>query len=377
MKWSLWIGKYFGIDVYLHVTFLLLLGFIGLVDWAIMPGFFVLYVALFGCVLLHEYGHALMARRYGVPTRDITLLPIGGVARLERMPDTPWQEFMVAVAGPAVNVVIAALLLPVVMWNGGLSEGFFTTLGLTGSAYEALLKVNLSLIAFNLLPAFPMDGGRVLRSLLAMRMDYARATNIAARVGQGMALVFGAVALFTGQFLLGVIAFFVWTGAAQENRYARMRGLFRNATAADAMLPATVWLEPNDTLHRALHLRQTRPQAAYPVIQAGNPVGLVVAEDLERFGASRYLAAPVSSAMRATNLHVLSADTPLEEVLSRMQAHESPVAVVERDGALAGLLTVGEIGDYLEQRATAGRPPVPQPALRVVPPPLPDEARSV
>jgi Zn-dependent protease/CBS domain-containing protein len=379
MKWSLWIGKYFGIDVYLHVTFLLLLGFFGLVDRAVMPGFFVLVLALFGCVLLHEFGHALTARRFGIPTRDITLLPIGGVARLEKMPDSPWEEFLVAIAGPAVNVVIAALLLPVVLLDGGIGPDFFTTPGITGSSFsEALLKVNLSLIAFNLLPAFPMDGGRVLRALLAMKMDHAKATNIAARVGQGMAVVFGIVAFHYMQPVLGLIAFFVWSGAARENRYAQVKDVFRGVTAADAMQPAFGWLEPNDTLSRAVHVHQTFPQAAYPILHDGHPVGLMLPEDLVAAVSTHYLTAPVATAMRSGEVLVVSVDDGLEDVLMKMQGHETPLALVEQNGVMAGILTSANIAGYFEIHGAMARfhPPAGS-GSTTMPPPLPDSARSV
>ncbi|MDB2497393.1 site-2 protease family protein, partial [Verrucomicrobiales bacterium] len=196
MKWSLKLGRLFGIDVYLHFTFLLLLGFLGLYYWrsthevagALEGVSFIL--ALFACVLLHEFGHSLMARRYGIKTRDITLLPIGGVARLEKIPEEPVRELWVALAGPAVNVVIAALLFIGLLATGGLSSTQeFTESG--GSFFQRLLVVNLIIVAFNLLPAFPMDGGRVLRALLAFKMGRRRATIIAANVGQVMAIGFG------------------------------------------------------------------------------------------------------------------------------------------------------------------------------------------
>lgn len=175
MKWSWKLGRFAGIDVYIHTTFLLLIGFIGVSYWlqerslAAVVGGIGFILALFLCVVLHEYGHALTARRYGISTRDITLLPIGGVARLERMPDEPRQELWVALAGPAVNVVIAAALFGWLFINGSLMP--LETLSVTsGSFLERLMLVNITLVAFNLLPAFPMDGGRVLRALLATRL---------------------------------------------------------------------------------------------------------------------------------------------------------------------------------------------------------------
>src|SRR3989338_8779962 len=207
MKWSTRIGTFAGIDVYVHTTFLILIAWVAFAHWqtghsaaAAMEGV-AFILALFGCVVLHEFGHALTARRFGIKTRDITLLPIGGLARLERMPDDPRQELWVALAGPAVNVVIAAALffslrLTASLWS--LSDA--ARVG--GGVVSQLMWVNVVLVAFNLLPAFPMDGGRVLRALLARRLAYARATQIAATVGQGMAILFGVVGLFSNPMLM-------------------------------------------------------------------------------------------------------------------------------------------------------------------------------
>ena len=201
MKWSWKIARLWGIDVYVHATFLLILAWVAYSYWVqferlnAVVGGILFILALFACVVLHEYGHALMARRFGVKTRDITLYPIGGVARLERIPEKPIEELWVALAGPAVNVVIAILLGAYLVGTGAFQlSGLFSMT--SGSFLPRLLAVNVMLVAFNLIPAFPMDGGRVLRALLAMRMDHLQATQIAATVGQGMAFVFGFVGLF-------------------------------------------------------------------------------------------------------------------------------------------------------------------------------------
>jgi Zn-dependent protease len=173
----------------------------------------VLFVtAIFGCVVLHEFGHALAARLFGIGTRDVTLLPIGGIARLDRMPDDPRQELWVALAGPAVNVAVAGLLG---IWL------FLTGLG-TGSFAASLLSVNLAMVVFNMLPAFPMDGGRVLRALLSRRIGHVRATETAARIGRGAAIVFGLLGLLWSPMLI-LIAVFIWFGAGQEAEFTRRR----------------------------------------------------------------------------------------------------------------------------------------------------------
>jgi Zn-dependent protease len=222
MAWSFRLGRFFGIPVNVHVTFLLLLAVLAFGDLvrggvgAAVAGT-VWLLLVFGSVLLHEFGHALAARRFGIETRDVTLLPIGGLARLERMPATPRHELWIALAGPAVNLAIAAL---VAIWLVLTGQSVGAPLG--GTLLSGLLAVNVGLLAFNMLPAFPMDGGRVLRALLGERLGQLRATEIAATVGRGMAVVFGLLGLIANPLLV-LIAFFVWFGAGAELQAARAR----------------------------------------------------------------------------------------------------------------------------------------------------------
>ena len=226
MRWSLKVASISGIEVRIHLTFLLFLAWIGFSYYRVagLPGAVqgVLFIlALFACVLLHEFGHAFAARAFGIATPDITLLPIGGVARLNRIPDKPWQEFVVAIAGPLVNVVIALALIFVVHGSAEVRQLEY----LENPRVELLTRlasINVMLVLFNLIPAFPMDGGRILRALLAMAMPYARATQIAAWIGQVLAVCFGIFGLF-GNPLLILIAFFIFAGAQQETEMARRR----------------------------------------------------------------------------------------------------------------------------------------------------------
>jgi Zn-dependent protease len=225
MKWSWRIGRLAGIALYVHATFVLLLAWVAYREYsfgiAAVATAFVYIVALFAIVVLHELGHALTARRYGIRTRDIILLPIGGVARLERMPRDPRQELLVALAGPAVNVAIAIMLYVAVRLTGAPPSADLYAVDILASTRAFLYQlviVNVMLAVFNLLPAFPMDGGRVLRALLAMRMSsYARATAIAARIGRALAVVLGFVGVyeFRNPFWV-LIALFVWIGAGSE-----------------------------------------------------------------------------------------------------------------------------------------------------------------
>src|SRR5688572_16696344 len=219
MKWSWRVGSITGIGLYIHATFLLLLAWVAIGEYqssgsagAALNG--VLFVlAVFATVVLHELGHALAARQYGIPTRDITLLPIGGVARLERMPRDPKQELWVALAGPLVNVAIAAALFMVLEAIRISGTSFLAS---QAAFLRPLMWINLFLIAFNLLPAFPMDGGRVLRALLARRLEYVRATRIAARIGQVMALVFLLASYPMSNPMLALIGVFIFIGARNE-----------------------------------------------------------------------------------------------------------------------------------------------------------------
>jgi Zn-dependent protease len=229
MRWSLKIAKLAGIDIFIHFTFFILLTWVAFIQWKLNGSFgaafsgIVFILAIFTCVVLHELGHALTAKKYGIKTKDIILLPIGGVARLEKMPSQPIQELWVALAGPAVNVGIATLLAVYLWVTNTFTPDNQITIA-TVPSVERIMGVNIFLILFNMIPAFPMDGGRVLRALLATRLAYIRATRISANLGQGIALLFGVIGLFYNPILL-FIAFFVWMGAAQETRMVRMKSV--------------------------------------------------------------------------------------------------------------------------------------------------------
>jgi Zn-dependent protease/predicted transcriptional regulator len=380
MKWSFKLGRILGIDVYIHFTFLLLLGFIGLSQALAGGGLpaavnsMIFFLCLFGCVLLHEYGHALMARRYGIPTKDITLLPIGGVARLERMPDKPMQELWVALAGPAVNVVIAAALGAWLTLTNTWEP--ISALGVTkGGLAERLLGVNIFLVLFNLLPAFPMDGGRVLRSLLALRMPYARATRIAARIGQGMAALFGFAGLFGNPMLL-LIALFVWIGAAQEAAAVEMKSSFAGVRVREAMLTDFRSLSPSQPLGDAARLLLAGSQQDFPVIQNGEVVGVLAHTGLIEALRERGVDTLVGEIMERS-FHARSADEDLDVALGRLEPGQATLLPVMWNRQLVGLLTAENVGEfYMIRRALAGgvgsRPPAP-PVIRiprVMPPPL-------
>ncbi|MEE8138129.1 MAG: site-2 protease family protein [Thermoanaerobaculia bacterium] len=360
MKWSWKIGELAGIGVYVHATFLILIGWVGLVHWKAeqsveaVAGGVGFILALFGCVVLHELGHALVARRYGIRTRDITLLPIGGVARLERIPEEPRQELAVALAGPAVNVAIAvALGLFHVLLHGPVPLGHLGVA--TGPFLERLLIVNVFLALFNLLPAFPMDGGRVLRAFLATRMVYTRATQIAAGVGQAMAFVFGFLGLFTNPFLL-FIAFFVWLGASQEAAMVQMRSSLGGIPVSRAMLTDFEALAPGDRLARAVELTLAGAQKDFPVLDGTGVVGVLRHGDLLA-GISRLgPGARVAEAMR-TDIEPLHPHEMLKTAFERLQNCDCRTMPVLHNGRLVGLLTLDNLGEFMLIQGALGRNP--------------------
>jgi Zn-dependent protease/predicted transcriptional regulator len=366
MKWQWKLGRFAGIDVYVHATFLLLIGWVGYSHWlehqnwvAVLDG--ILFIlAIFLCVVLHEYGHALTARKYGIKTRDITLYPIGGVARLERMPDKPIEELWVALMGPAVNVIIGALLFAYLYLSRGLVPMNELTIA-SGSFLERLMAVNIWLVLFNLIPAFPMDGGRVLRAILAMRMDYVRATQIAANIGQGLAFLLGFIGLFSNPFLL-FIAFFVWIGASQEASMVQMKNSISGIPVARAMLTDFKTLSPSDNLSQVVALILAGSQHDFPVVDANGKVAGILDHDSFMRGLTQHgQSAPVMDFVRR-DLPAVDSHEMIEMVLMRLQESGSKTLPVTHAGQLVGLITLENITEYLMIRSAlkaANR--VPQP----------------
>jgi Zn-dependent protease/predicted transcriptional regulator len=354
MRWSWKIGSFRGIKVYMHATFLLLVGFVvlshrsaGASAQQTLEGVgFIL--ALFACVVLHEFGHALMAARYGIRTRDITLLPIGGLARLEHMPDDPRQELWVALAGPAVNVVIAGLLFVAIRLTGVAAP--LDQLTVTGGPIlERLLVVNIVLAAFNMLPAFPMDGGRVLRAMLATRMEYTRATQIAAHIGQAMALVFGFVGLFHNPLLV-FIALFVWIGATQEASMVQLKSSLAGIPVARAMTTHFERLAPRDPLSHAVEQTIAGSQQDFPVMEGGRVVGILTRQDLLAGLAQHGKDAPVEGSMQH-EVRSVEASQMLEGALGCLREGACHAVTVMRNGELVGLVTMDGVGEFVAIQA--------------------------
>jgi Zn-dependent protease len=289
MRFSLKIARLAGIDVFVHWTFLILIVWVvysqmnqgQTFEESLWSVWFIL--ALFACVVLHELGHALTARRYGIQTRNIILLPIGGVANLEKMPDNPVQELKVALAGPAVNVVIAALLFVILYLTDGFPDPESISEKITLATFlPALLVVNIMLVVFNLIPAFPMDGGRVLRALLSMRFGRARATGIAAQLGQFLGIAFVVIGLFMGQFLLPIIGIFIYLGAGAESNYEAVRSVLANFKVGDVVMRNFTTLHAWERIDKAVQLLLDGQDKDFLVEEDNVIIGVLTREDIIR-----------------------------------------------------------------------------------------------
>jgi len=363
MRWSWKIATVAGIPIRIHVTFVALLVWLfgagaskGLVHAALGVGF---VLSAFACVVLHEYGHALMGRRYGVVTRDITLLPIGGVARLDRIPRRPGQEVAIALAGPLVNVVIAGALVLFMRFSPGVYDLGDPHL-LDRSFAARLFFFNVAVVGFNLIPAFPMDGGRVLRALLATRLDYVRATRIAANVGQGLALIFAVLGLLGPNPFLVLIALFVFLAAGQESSAVQMQSVFDGVPVRQAMITDFRALRADDPVSRAVELLLAGHQQDFPVLAGPNgdpPVGILARSDLLQALAAGKTEARVGDVARR-DCEPARPDEMLEDVFRRMQQGGVPsIAVVEPGRGIVGMVTLENIGEFAMIQAALHRGP--------------------
>ncbi|MDM4017153.1 site-2 protease family protein [Roseiconus lacunae] len=360
MNGSYRLGKFAEIDVYVHWTFLLLLAWVG--GSAVWGGAtlaaaianIVLVICVFACVLAHEYGHALAARFYGIPTHDITLLPIGGVARLREIPERPREELVVAIAGPAVNVVIAGALAIVLAVLGSplIPAAILEGAGGFVPFLQSLMVINVMLVAFNLIPAFPMDGGRMLRAALAMKLNRIRATDIAASVGQVLAFGLGFLGLFGNPFLI-LIAVFVFFGARAEAQHVRSTTLVRDLPVRAAMIAHMQTTQGDDHL---LHLRDLLldgSQQDFPVLdEHGQVIGLIYRSDIVSGLQRGMLHACVHTMMRPAEDVAAAPSDSLRSAMVRLQESDVPALLVINDGRLVGLLTRENIAELLIFRET-------------------------
>ena len=352
---SFLIGRIAGIKILIHWTFLLLLGFIvfsemrkGSSTAAILAtiGF---VLALFACVVLHELGHSLMAKRYGIETRKITLLPIGGVASLERIPENPKQELWVALAGPAVNVAIALLLYPFVSSFGSFSEQGVGNVATTQGFLYSLFRVNVVLVLFNAIPAFPMDGGRVLRALLALQLGRIRATNIAAILGQVIAIGFIFFGLFNNPFLV-LIGIFVYFGARSENVVVQHQDLLKDYTVRNAMMTNFVTLAPTDTVRDAADKLISGSDQDLIVVDNNQAVGVMTRLLIINSLRENLLNTSVTEVMDR-NFDTVQISDRLTEVYANAQRKPNAFYPVLENQQLRGVIDITNINEFLTIRA--------------------------
>ncbi len=374
MRGSLKIFTWFGIPVFVHWSFGLIFFYIlwhaysnslSPVDTAWVSG---LFMAIFGCVLLHEYGHALAARRYGVRTRDIVLMPIGGMARLERMPEKPLQEFVVAIAGPMVNMVIFLLMVIGIsvlaqpeqleaIRAAVLAETTGEPIEETGIEVSKLLQYsinfaisNLILVVFNMIPAFPMDGGRVLRALLSMRIGRARATRIASWIGQGFAVLFAIWGIYSGNFMLAILGFFVIYAARSENDMVQTESVLGRFKVSDLMRPEFTRLQSNDWMMNAIETLQHGLERHFLVFDLyGQLVGLLEESDILAAQRKPDVTAAVSKYMQKTEAVLLDESLLRVHHLIRQRGY-GLVAVMDADQQLVGVIDEAGLNYFLKNR---------------------------
>lgn len=353
-KNSLYIGQVAGIRIYIHWTFLILIGWIvfsnlsrGLgtneIIWSVL---FIL--TIFGCVTLHELGHALAAKRFHIKTRDITLLPIGGVAQMESIPEKPKEELIVALAGPAVNLVIFLVLYLVIPRPTAAEMEQLASIGPDNFLF-ALMFVNMWLALFNLIPAFPMDGGRVFRALLAFRMNRSRATRIAAGLGQMLAIGFVFLGFYYNPFLI-FIGLFIFLGAQAEAQQTETQSLLRGFTVRDALLKEVPGIEAGATIRDAAD-QLLQGQNKYFLVKNGDkPDGTLGRDEIIKALGELGDQAPVRQAMRKELLY-LSPEMPIEEAWKKMQEEKQPFALVSAGDRIVGALDMDNIAEFVMIRS--------------------------
>ncbi len=353
MRWSLNVGKIFGISFRIHITFFLLLIFIfasvlnerGL-NQALLAVLFI--CAVFACVVIHEVGHSLFAKRFGKTPKSITLLPIGGVAAIEEMPEKPLQEITMAIVGPIINLIIAAVIYAFVgRWTGIGVPNLFPDSAQT--FFANLIGINIILAIFNLIPAFPMDGGRVLRGLLAMKMEYLRATAVAVMIGQAISIFFVFFGLFYNWWL-ALIGIFLYIGAGSERQQAVLHSLLNKVPVSEAMATEFLTLRPEAPLSEALEHFHHGCHQDFPVIGDFGLEGVLTRDRILASIHEKGVNVPVSEVMDR-DFAAVKSDSSLDEVYKTLAANrKSSVAVID-DGRVVGIVCMDDISRYFMIRA--------------------------
>lgn len=351
MKWSLFLGKPLGIKLYIHWTFLILIGWVvfsqysngGDLQAALWAVLFVL--AVFACVTLHEFGHSIAARRFGVETRNITLLPIGGVASLERIPEKAREELIVAVAGPLVNVVIAMILALGLAISGA---SFFpeSAAQITPANFlSSLMWINVLLVLFNLIPAFPMDGGRMLRAGLAMRMDRVKATRWAVSIGQFFAIIMAFLGLFYNPFLI-IIGIFVYLGAQAELGAVESDNILKGYKVGDITMKHYTPLHPYDSLGKAVGILLDTQETHFVVLDEDKIVGTLSKDDIIRGLQALEMEAQIEQVMSGEP-EIANPGTPLEIAFEHLREKKQALLPVVEKEKLVGVLDIENITEFM------------------------------
>jgi Zn-dependent protease/predicted transcriptional regulator len=340
-----------GISIHLHATLLILLAWVGYRyygyrhNWGDVTESLLFMASFFGIILLHELGHATAARHYGIRTRDITLMPIGGLARMERMPDHPGQELVVALAGPAVNLLLAVVYWGTINPISALVHPQNLSWG-AGQFLDKLVWANVIMGVFNLIPAFPMDGGRVLRALLAMRWGHARATRLAIDIGQATAFAFGAVGLYAMHPLWVFVALFVYLGAEDEAEAVRVKSALTGVPIQEVMITDFRTLAPQDPLERAIEHTLAGFHQDFPVLDDNRLVGVLTRTGLMTGLAQRGKNAPVAEVM-SREFHTADPREEAARAFARLAAADCRLVPVIESGRLVGVVTAENVGEYL------------------------------
>lgn len=353
MKAKLNLGRVSGIKIKIHWTFFFLMAWIvfdelkrgGNIESVLFNISFVL--AVFICVVLHELGHALTAKRFGINTKNITLLPIGGMARLDKIPESPKQELLVVIAGPLVNVVIAILLYfiaPVQAYtNLNFTETFETLMSFTLQNFLFyLFIVNVGLVLFNLIPAFPMDGGRILRALLAMKMNRVKATQIAASIGQFIAVIFLLIGLLYNPFLV-FIALFIFIGAYAENKMVQHLALLSDHTVEEAMLLNITTFKPKDSLDIVVNKIISGAENNFVVVDNDSVKGVLYHNNIIENSNRNIL---VEDIMSKTFMTIKSTDK-LNKIYQLIHSNKQEFIPVVNNGKLIGAIDAINLSEYL------------------------------
>jgi Zn-dependent protease len=351
MRWSINAGKIAGVRIQIHWTFLILILWVILSEISrganrqsvVMSVAFLLSV--FACVIMHEMGHILTARKFGIDTKKITLLPIGGVASLKKIPENPRQELLVALAGPAVNAVISLIIYPFVPEDILFKQQNLSGISGTEIFLASLLSVNIIILFFNLIPAFPMDGGRALRAVLAMRMNRTTATKIASNIGQGIAIIF----IFTGLFynpFLSLIGVFVFFGAFAENLTVQQLEFLKGHTVRDAMMTHFTTLSPGSTAGEGIDKLLAGNENTFLIEEEGKVKGIVnsnnLIEALRKYGTN----VPVAQIMK-TEFKSFDAETSLTDVFSDAVKDGNSFYPVIDGNKLVGVINKENINEFV------------------------------